>query len=59
MPAHLSVELMSIPLVGVPFLWVRLEVAVCLGAGSLGNLFTDVWGCDPTWIVVWPGASQC
>ena len=34
------------------------EAAVCLG-GFLGSLFTDGWGCDPTWIVVLPGASQC
>ena len=26
--------------------------------GSLGSLFTEGWGCDPTWIVVCPGASQ-
>ena len=26
--------------------------------GSLGSLFTEEWGCDPTWIVVCPGASQ-
>ena len=26
--------------------------------GSLGSLFTDGRGCEPTWIVVWPGASQ-
>ena len=25
--------------------------------GSLGSLFTEGWGCDPTWIVC-PGASQ-
>ena len=25
---------------------------------SLGSLFTEGQGCDPTWIVVWPGASQ-
>ena len=25
---------------------------------SLGSLFTYGWGCDPTWIVVLPGASQ-
>ena len=25
--------------------------------GSLGSLFTGGWGCDPTWIVVCPGAS--
>ena len=34
-----------------------LEEAVCL-RGSLGSLFTEGWGCDPTWIVVCPGASQ-
>ena len=26
--------------------------------GSLGCLFTEGWCCDPTWIVVCPGASQ-
>ena len=26
--------------------------------GSLGSLFTEGWGCDPSWIVVCPGASQ-
>ena len=26
--------------------------------GSLGSLFTDGRDCDPTWIVVCPGASQ-
>ena len=26
--------------------------------GSLGSLFTDGWGSDPTWIIVWLGASQ-
>ena len=26
--------------------------------GSLGSLFTEGWGYDPTWIVVCPGASQ-
>ena len=26
--------------------------------GSLGSLFTEGRGCDPTWIVVCPGASQ-
>jgi len=30
----------------------------CVPVGSLGSLFTDGWGCDPTWIVVWLGASQ-
>ena len=25
----------------------------------LGNLFSDGWGCDPTWIIVWSRASQC
>ena len=27
--------------------------------GSLDSLFTDGWGCDPTWLTVWPGDSQC
>ena len=31
----------------------------CMPGGSLGSLFTGGRGCDPTWIVVWPGASQC
>ena len=31
---------------------------ICVPEGSLGSLFTEGWGCDPTWIVVWPGASQ-
>ena len=26
--------------------------------GSLGSLFKEGWGCDPTWVVVCPGASQ-
>ena len=39
-------------------LWMGLEAAVCL-RGSLGSLFTEGWGCDPTWIVVCPEASQC
>ena len=26
--------------------------------GSLGSLLTQGWGCDPTWLVVCPGASQ-
>ena len=30
----------------------------CVPEGSLGSLFTEGWGCDPTWIVVCPGASQ-
>ena len=30
---------------------------MCLG-GTLGSLFTGGWGCDPTWIIVWHGASQ-
>ena len=31
----------------------------CVPGGSLGSLFTGGWGCDPNWIVVCPGASQC
>ena len=25
---------------------------------SLGSLSTNGWGCDPTWIIVWPEGSQ-
>ena len=30
----------------------------CVPHGSLGSLFIDGWDCDPTWIIVWPRASQ-
>ena len=30
----------------------------CVPEGSLGGLFTEGRGCDPTWVVVCPGASQ-
>ena len=30
----------------------------CVPWGSLCSPFIDGWGCDPTWIVTWPGASQ-
>ena len=30
---------------------------MCEGV-SFNSLFTDGWGCDPTWIIVWSGASQ-
>ena len=40
-------------------LWVRLEVTVCLVGGGLGSLFTEGRGCGPTWVIVFPGASQC
>ena len=30
----------------------------CMPWGTLGILFTDGCGCDPTQIIVWPGASQ-
>ena len=29
----------------------------CVPPGSLGSLFTDGWGCGPTWIIVWPQVS--
>ena len=48
----------SYPSGGWGFVWVRLAGVVCLG-GSLGSLFTDGQGCDPTWVVVWLGVSQC
>ena len=30
----------------------------CVPEGSLGSLFTEGKGSEPTGIVVWPGASQ-
>ena len=51
-------ELIPIPLVGMSLSLGEIRGAVRLG-GSLGSFFTDWWGCDPTWIDVWPGASQC
>ena len=30
----------------------------CVPGHSLGSLFVDGWGCDPTWLIVWSGASQ-
>ena len=30
----------------------------CVPEGSLGSLFTELWGCDLAWIVVCPGSSQ-
>ena len=30
----------------------------CVPEESLGSLFTKGWGCDPTWVVVCPGAFQ-
>ena len=49
--------LILIPLVGgaLPLAGIR---GSCVPEGSLGSLFTEGWGCDPTWVVVWPGASQ-
>ena len=37
---------------------IRGSYVPCVWGGSLGSLFTDGWGCDPTWIVVWPEVSQ-
>jgi len=57
MPAHWWVELILIPLVGG-----ALSLGGIRGSwvpeGSLGSLFTKGRGCDFTWIVVCPGASQ-
>ena len=30
----------------------------CVPGRTLGSLFTNGWGYDPSWIVVWAGASQ-
>ena len=57
MPAHWQVELIPIPLVGGALSLGEIRGG-CVPGGSLGSLFTEGWGCDPTWIVVCPGASQ-
>ena len=51
-------ELIHIPLVGGALSLGEIRGGSVPG-GSLGSLFTDGQGCDPTWIVAWPGASQC
>ena len=58
MPAHWYRELILIPLVGGALSLDGISCG-CVPKGSLGSLFTDGWGCDPTWVVVCPGASQC
>ncbi len=57
MPAHRFVGLILLPLVGGALSLDGIR-GVCVPEGSLGSLFTEGWGCDPTWIVVCPGASQ-
>ena len=57
MPAHWQVEVIPIPLVGRALSLGEIRGG-CVTGVSLGSLFTDGWGCDPTWIIVWPGASQ-
>ena len=59
MPAHRFVGLILIllPLVGGALSLDGIR-GVCVPEGSLGSLFTEGWGCDPSWIVVCPGASQ-
>ena len=51
-------ELIPIPLVGGALSLSEIRGG-CVTGGSSGSLFTDGWGCDPTLIVIWPGASQC
>ena len=59
MPAHwYVVGLNPIPLVGGALSLGEITGGYVPG-GLKGSLFTDGWGCDPTLIVVWPGASQC
>ena len=57
MPAHRFVGLILLPLVGGA-LSLDGSRGGCVPEGSLGSLFTEGWGCDPTWVVVCPGASQ-
>ena len=58
MPVHCYLGLIPTPLVGGALSLGEIIVGRVSG-GSLGSLFTDGSDCDPTWIVVWPGASQC
>ena len=58
MPAHWKVGLTPVLLVGGALSLGEISGDWVPGE-SLGSLFTDGWGCHPTWIVVWPGASQC
>ena len=55
--AHWWVELIPIPVVGGALSLGEIRGG-CVPGGSLGSLFSDGWGCDPTWIIIWPGASQ-
>ena len=53
-----EVGMIPIPLVGGALSKNEIRGG-CVPGGSLGCLFTDGWGSDPTRIIVWPGASQC
>lgn len=57
MPVRWQVVLIPIPLVGGALSLGEIRGTGVPG-GSLGSLFTDGQGCDPTWTVVWPEASQ-
>ena len=46
-------ELIPIPLVGGALSLGEIRGGCVCGGVSLGSLFTDGWGCDPTWIVIW------
>ena len=50
-------ELILIPLVGGVLSLDGIR-ASCVTEGSLGSLITEGQGCDPTRVVVCPGASQ-
>ena len=50
--------LIPIPLLGWALSLGEIGSGCVPGGGSLGSLFTDGWDCHPTWIIVWPGASQ-
>ena len=58
MPAHWYVGLIPIPLVGGALSLGEIRGGWVPGL-SLGSLFIEGQGCDPTWIIAWPGASQC
>ena len=57
MPAHWWVEPIPIPLVGGAESLDGIRGS-CVPEGILGSLFTEGRGCDPTWVIVCPGACQ-
>ena len=55
--AHWWVGLIPNPLVGGALSLGEIRGS-CVPGESLSSLFTNGWGCDPTWIIVWPGVLR-